>query len=32
MIFRTNKCYPLILLTAFFVGGCGDFSENYDEI
>ncbi len=32
MIFRTNKYYLLILLTAFFVGGCGNFSGNYEEI
>jgi len=32
MIFRTNKYYLLILLAAFIVGGCGDFSGNYDEI
>ena len=32
MIFRTNKYYPLILLAAFIVGGCGNFSGNYDEI
>ena len=30
--FRTNKYYLLILLAAFIVGGCGDFSGNYDEI
>ena len=32
MIFRTNKYYLLILLAAFIVGGCGNFSGNYDEI
>ena len=32
MIFRTNKYYLLILLAAFIVGGCGNFSDNYDEI
>jgi len=32
MIFRTNKYYLLILLASFIVGGCGDFSGNYDEI
>ena len=32
MIFRTNKFYLLILLAAFIVGGCGDFSGNYEEI
>ena len=32
MIFRTNKYYLLILLAAFIVGGCGDFSGNYEEI
>ena len=32
MIFRTNKYYLLILLSSFIVGGCGDFSGNYDEI
>jgi len=32
MIFRTNKYYLLILLAAFVVGGCGDFSGNYEEI
>ena len=30
--FRTNKYYLLILLASFIVGGCGDFSGNYDEI
>ena len=30
--FRTNKYYLLILLAAFIVGGCGDFSGNYKEI
>ena len=30
--FRTNKYYLLILLAAFIVGGCGNFSGNYDEI
>ena len=32
MIFITNKYYLLILLASFIVGGCGDFSGNYDEI
>ena len=32
MNFRTNKYYLLILLASFIVGGCGDFSGNYDEI
>ena len=32
MIFRTNKYYLLILLAAFIVGGCGNFSGNYEEI
>ena len=32
MNFRTNKYYLLILLAAFIVGGCGDFSGNYEEI
>ena len=32
MIFRTNKYYLLILLVAFIVGGCGNFSGNYEEI
>ena len=32
MIIRTNKYYLLILLAAFIVGGCGNFSGNYDEI
>ena len=32
MIFRTNIYYLLILLAAFIVGGCGDFSGNYEEI
>ena len=30
--FRTNKYYLLILLAAFIVGGCGNFSGNYEEI
>ena len=32
MNFRTNKYYLLILLAAFIVGGCGNFSGNYEEI
>ena len=32
MIFRTNKYYLLILLAVFIVGGCGNFSGNYEEI
>ena len=30
--FRTNKYYLLILLAAFVLGGCGNFSGNYEEI
>ena len=30
--FRTNKYYLLILLAAFIVKGCGEFSGNYEEI
>ena len=30
--FRTNKYYLLILLAAFVLRGCGNFSGNYYEI
>ena len=30
--FRTNKYYLLILLAAFVLRGCGNFSGNYEEI
>jgi len=32
MIFRKYIYYLLILLAAFIVRGCGDFSGNYEEI